>query len=653
MTRPARGRRAWGLVLVAAVLTAAPGTDATAEGSSLFRSLLAPSGHVPFPLSRLLDRLRGEIASGSEFDGLPLVLIPLGRSLQRHAAGDLDYFRYPRVVVAVTGGPRDVRAPLLRDRLYLGYHEKAGVLEVISYDPQAGRFEFEVVDDYRAGAEPRLRAGNRALCIACHQNEAPIFSRQTWDETSASPAIAALLALSGKDFYGLDWQRGVDVANAIDEATDRANLLSTAQRIWREGCGSGDAGVRCRGRLLWLTLRSRLSGVPAADRDADDAALQPLAAAWTGVWHDELAIPNPDLPNRLPFAGAAPGNAVADPAALRRIADVAARFDALELRPPIERWRADQPGHFGRMVQALGEFFPDADLAALATRLAETGAGAHRALALACRRDRRADREDYRCGTPGGVELAARRSGTRILVDRIVFETGEVRYGLEFEGAGARLSPRGAAARNGSGERLAEIVIAGDSLHLHLTDDLGPLREAISALAAATLAGHADGLSDAPLRRWAVLAPLFAALGLTGPSPPAPAAPTADAARLPSAREADPALAPFVRYCGTCHDGPDAFPPAFLRGDPASVRARLDACAPRMLQRLAMWDAAPAERRKSPMPPPAAPQAASLRASADFGAMRGWLVDRLRVTGHDPAAILRQTYADLPGCAIH
>ena len=57
--------------------------------------------------------------------------------------------------------------------------------------------------DYRPGGVPRLRAANRVLCLSCHQNAAPLFARQTWDETSASPHIARLLAETGRDFYGI------------------------------------------------------------------------------------------------------------------------------------------------------------------------------------------------------------------------------------------------------------------------------------------------------------------------------------------------------------------------------------------------------------------------------------------------------------------
>jgi hypothetical protein len=98
------------------------------------------------------------------------VLIPLGRSLQRTAAAP-DFFRHPRAVVAVTGeGTGPMRA---KDRLFIGYQDTSGLLEVISFNEAAGRFEFQIVRDYRAGGTPRVSYANRNVCIACHQNHAP------------------------------------------------------------------------------------------------------------------------------------------------------------------------------------------------------------------------------------------------------------------------------------------------------------------------------------------------------------------------------------------------------------------------------------------------------------------------------------------------
>ncbi len=145
------------------------------------------------------------------------VLIPLGRSLQRNSAAP-EFFAYPRAVVAADAEPAGTGDLYLKDRLYLGYQEKANLLEVISYNEDAGRFEFQVVTDYRAGGTPRIAYANRTLCVACHQNAAPIFSRAVWDETNANPRVAALLASQRKDFHGIPVDRGVDVPNAIDDA---------------------------------------------------------------------------------------------------------------------------------------------------------------------------------------------------------------------------------------------------------------------------------------------------------------------------------------------------------------------------------------------------------------------------------------------------
>ena len=86
------------------------------------------------------------------------VLIPLGRSLQRNA-GAPDFFRYPRVVAAVDAEAADSSGMPLKDRLFLGYHEKAAIIEVISYNEAAGRFEFQVVKDWSTGSK-----ASRLLC---------------------------------------------------------------------------------------------------------------------------------------------------------------------------------------------------------------------------------------------------------------------------------------------------------------------------------------------------------------------------------------------------------------------------------------------------------------------------------------------------------
>ncbi len=135
---------------------------------------------------------------------------------------------------------------LARDRIYLGYQEKANVVEVISYNEAAARFEFQHRARLSRGRDVRRSSyANRNVCIACHQNHAPIFSRPVWDETNANPKIAARLSAGRPNFYGIPVQRGVDIPNAIDDAIDRANRIGVTQRIWREAC---DAACRADGR---------------------------------------------------------------------------------------------------------------------------------------------------------------------------------------------------------------------------------------------------------------------------------------------------------------------------------------------------------------------------------------------------------------------
>jgi hypothetical protein len=245
-----------------------PGTDLPAEGRSLF-DLSAADG-VPFPFEALVSKLERQ-AGCKPGQCVSSVLIPLGRSLQRASAAP-DFFASPRVVVAVTG---EGAGPLFaKDRLYLGYQERANLIEVISYNETSGRFEFQLVRDYRAGGTPEIVYASRAVCTACHQNHAPIFSRQVWDETNANPRVAAALAGGSstagprRAIHGVMVQRGVDIPNAIDDATDRANLIGVIQRIWREACDS-----RCRAQALTAALRCLAvwrAGVRdrAADRDA-------------------------------------------------------------------------------------------------------------------------------------------------------------------------------------------------------------------------------------------------------------------------------------------------------------------------------------------------------------------------------------------------
>jgi len=289
--------------------------DLPPVGHSRFDALIGDAP-VPYPFPRLLQTLNRQLRAGQ--DGLPplkITLIPLGRSLQRNA-GAPDFFRFPRVVAVADGDNVSGLEPM-KDRLFLGFHEKGKVVEVISYNDAAGRFEFQVVRDYQAGKTPQVFYARRSLCLACHQNAAPIFSRPLWDETPANPAIAARLRQTRRDYYGIRL-RGTDVAYAIDAAAERANMFSVWQTLWQQGCGQGDAGDRCRLEAFAAALdyaRHRTLPPP--------GILPALERNWKTRWPQGLALPNPKLPNRDPLA------ALPDPAS-----------DPLLLRPPLATWHA-------------------------------------------------------------------------------------------------------------------------------------------------------------------------------------------------------------------------------------------------------------------------------------------------------------------------
>ena len=138
----------------------APGPDAPPTGRSLFEMLFA--GGVPFPFSSLLDRLKEEVGAHR----VVTALVPLGRSLQRFSAHP-NYFDSPRLVVAVTGdrgaGPGTHR---LADRVYLGFQPVADVIEVLSYNEDAGRFEFQEIVGYTSGRYRQIRQADRRVEVA-------------------------------------------------------------------------------------------------------------------------------------------------------------------------------------------------------------------------------------------------------------------------------------------------------------------------------------------------------------------------------------------------------------------------------------------------------------------------------------------------------
>ena len=619
---------------------AVPGEDLPPVGRSLFDQLFAVARNgqsaieLPFPFTALLARLDAELIAdpGSALPPLKRVLIPLGRSLQRTAAAP-DYFAYPRVVVAVDAKNSPNSKFFLKDRLFIGYQEKSAVLEVISYNEAAGRFEFQLVKDYRAGGQPQVFYANRKLCYACHQNGSPIFSRALWDETNANPQVAALLAASGKAVHGIPVDRGVDIPYAIDNATERANGFALSQKLWREGCGDNDiAARRCRAGLFTAALRHTLSGGQtwAPDASFSQNVIAPLRSEARRRWPGGLAVGNPDIPNRNPLQNVAEWPA--DPAARIAHSHVAARFEPLAPRPPREIWQAEAPGALTTLVASLAEFVSAPDRRQIEVALARLPDIATTQLTSPCRisANTPASRWSVNCASSAGPSLAATLNlkngrpsngqltrltlpgGTALsnldLVPNGPATTNEASFTLRL----GQQSPRSA-----DGHALGRLTFRRSPSDPAVGEAVLEIRQDFAAIERAMmrLADNPQGESLFAARaipRENLLTALLAELGAPTPKPCCQAAQNLPAPRLevPSAAQGnlvtapvEPALQAFYPYCATCHQTAETFPPNFLAGNGAQVAARLRQCAPRLYVRLAMADLPPEQRDKTPMPP--------------------------------------------------
>lgn len=556
-----------------------PGASLPPIGRSLFDFLMTEdvdgkkTYRVPFPFEALTQKVEAALekdASGRS--PLKQVLIPLGRSLQRNAASP-QFFKYPRVLVAVDTGPvaqHGYSGMLLKDRLYLGYLEKANFIEIISYNELAGRFEFQIVKDYRHGGTPRVFYANRAICTACHQNGGPIFSRRVWDETNANPDIASLLKQQRRDFYGIRVDRGVDIPQAIDDATDRANHFAAYQLLWREACGEqyDAATIGCRANLFTFMLQHRLTG----DRQFDVNSsryrrdfLPVFAANWERRWPGGIHIPDPDIPNRNPLLVQLMASEVATP--MPDAADVLTRlvaqssirsaFEPLNPRPPLETWSPSTPGAIAHVISGLSESIAALDIRRLDEHLFERGTKSEaprRFYYSACKFLQKTGgsqtyRLSFKCQRPEGVDTAGVTMEGRAYVEGGAVVRGAIyRITMADLGVVRDLEIAGGTVELRNGRWLAQLQVVRDGLHARRADgnavesmqlswrnsangprhrttfpgdalvtvisDFSPIHRAIGEIAKHTIAGRLDAFSAKPFRRAVVMQALFAQLGM-------------------------------------------------------------------------------------------------------------------------------------------
>lgn len=262
---------------------------------SLFDHLVAQNNGLPYPFEALVEMIQ---RSGPAESRPVALMIPAGRSLLKAQAD----FEHPRVLVAA-----DYQAPatpanlgiVTRGQLFLGFVENAREIEVISYNEAAGRYEFQLVQDYAADGQRRIVYARRAVCTTCHQGSTPIFPQRPWNETNAQPEIAERIAAArgSTPYLGVPAQQALGAPERFDELTDVGGFTTVTQRIWLDGCGDSN---RCRRLLLKLALRhAHDPGAFALDAPEVAALREQQHTHWPAAG---IAVPESDLRNRDPLA---------------------------------------------------------------------------------------------------------------------------------------------------------------------------------------------------------------------------------------------------------------------------------------------------------------------------------------------------------------
>ncbi|MBI1860588.1 MAG: hypothetical protein HYR96_06700 [Deltaproteobacteria bacterium] len=289
-----------------------PVVDGT-QSRSLFDSLVRVGADgVPqekiYPFSELMT-LVGQKTGVGESTPYRAILIPFSRALERQYAS----LRLPRALFGVDTYPIQSNASLglfMKDRLFVGFSKTPKVLEVISFNERASRFEFQLVQNYGEDEKgvalmPKVVYASRPLCITCHKNHAPMFSRGPWSETNGNPAVSGEM----KRFHNTDNYEGIGlnpghngIAHKFDLSTDKANLLMPLNEVWVKWCGAtGPKGDLCRARMLQLGLSWSLD----QSVDESDSKYTELVSLLRANWADQkltgFQLPNFDLNNRDPF----------------------------------------------------------------------------------------------------------------------------------------------------------------------------------------------------------------------------------------------------------------------------------------------------------------------------------------------------------------
>lgn len=588
-----------------------PGPDVPHAGASLFDRITttADGQQLPFPFEHLIARIEAAAGCSELKPCTRAVLIPLGRSLQRVAASP-QFYRHPRVVASVVF---DGRGPfLLRDRLYLGYQDHTGVIEVISYNETLGRFEFQIVKDYVAGKTPKVVYARRTVCLSCHQNHSAIFSRQVWLETNANPRIASQLEREQPAFHGVAARGNSDIANAIDDASDRSNQLALVQRLWIEGCGTGEAGMECRRSALLASLQLALTGQRTYDTAADQfrsAVKDTLARTAQAKWPAGLAVPSPDIPNRDPLATPAGASGLA-------LAHIDPRFDPLSPRSALEVLPVSGDGLSDRLIRGIAGFWSNHSREQLDQAMQRAMDIRVRRIKVPCRITAIEGQTGFEChaaaesASRDRLQFSGTLHGQAGTLDSLGIGAAQPVRHLQLSSINAQVGPStGAVTFVPRAQDWRAHLPTGDTVQqiaLHWSKNDGVATVVIHEdFAAIEKAVSGIKLDAAPLRS-SLIGDIAARVAGAQPTPCCALSPHPTAVAdeyVPASAKAHPLAHILESQCGACHHTAESAPPNFLSGDTRRVSRALQSCAPRILVRLAMRDLPPEQRDKTPMPP--------------------------------------------------
>ncbi|WP_141733161.1 hypothetical protein [Oligoflexus tunisiensis] len=240
--------------------------DIPVEGASFFDHMQniigtnydgKPLPQKPHPFEALLKKL-------NQHSSFFTSVVPFGRSLQKMAAYPQS-LKFPRVLVATSELSKSMNTHF-RGRLFIAYVEATKKLEVISFNPMMGRYEFQIVDNFYPGGKAQARYVPRSLCLRCHQGGTPIFAGGEWLETTAFNSELqklSIAAIGSKEYFGIPLTR--DDPSSKYELLPRPEnfedmvrfgaLLVGYQKAWQDICSLTRHKLECKKKLIrWMLV---------------------------------------------------------------------------------------------------------------------------------------------------------------------------------------------------------------------------------------------------------------------------------------------------------------------------------------------------------------------------------------------------------------